>query len=211
MRGYGAFESGLVTIPQALASMVFMQVGGRLFDRIGARPPVLAGLTLVAGSMYLMTGVTGTTTGRDLIPALVLMGAGMGLMMMSLNTHMLNAAPRDLTSRVTALSQSLNNVVSSLAIATFATILQARVAVHVAEAALLTGGQPGPEALAEASAMAFADVYRTALGVVLFAWLLAWTLRPLPAQGQPEGASEPATARASGASEVEREPVLVGH
>jgi EmrB/QacA subfamily drug resistance transporter len=227
VRGYGAFESGLVTIPQALASMVFMQVGGRLFDRIGARPPVLAGLILVAGSMYLMTGVTGTTTGRDMIPALVLMGAGMGLMMMSLNTHMLNAAPRDLTSRVTALSQSLNNVVSSLAIATFATILQARVAFHVTEAALLTGGQPGPQALMEASAMAFADVYRTALGVVLFAWLLAWTLRPLPAPGKPgkpeggiaegsrsEGAPEQATARVSGVSgvsEVEREPVLVGH
>ncbi|HEX2513280.1 MAG TPA: hypothetical protein VH257_01150, partial [Chloroflexota bacterium] len=172
-------------------------------------------------------GVTGTTTGRDMIPALVLMGAGMGLMMMSLNTHMLNAAPRDLTSRVTALSQSLNNVVSSLAIATFATILQARIAFHVTEAALLTGGQPGPQALAEASAMAFADVYRTALGVVLFAWLLAWTLRPLPAPGKPgkpedgiaegsrpDGTPEPATARASGVSGVsgvEREPVLVGH
>jgi len=45
VRGYGSFEAGLVTIPQALASMVFMQVGGRLYDRIGARPPVLVGLT----------------------------------------------------------------------------------------------------------------------------------------------------------------------
>ena len=74
-------ESGLVTIPQALASMVFMQVGGRLFDRVGARPPVLVGLLLVAGSMTLMSRVTGTTTGVELIPALLLMGAGMGLMM----------------------------------------------------------------------------------------------------------------------------------
>jgi predicted MFS family arabinose efflux permease len=222
VRGLGAFESGLVTIPQALASMVLMQVGGRLFDRIGARPPVLTGLILVAGSMYLMSGVTGTTTGADLIPALILMGAGMGLMMMSLNTHMLNAAPRDLTSRVTALSQSLNNVVSSLAIATFATILQARIVVHVAEAALVAGGQPGPQAMAEASAMAFGDVYRVALGVVAFAWVLAWSLRPLPAQGspEPEVGAAPATARASkvdGADkvgdvgEVEREPVLIGH
>jgi hypothetical protein len=132
---------------------------------------------------------------------------------------------------VTALSQSLNNVVSSLAIATFATILQARIAFHMAEAALVAGGRPGPEALTEASAMAFSDVYRTALGVVAFAWLLAWTLRPLPAQGTPEGdgprgdraegdrpegdraeegAAEPAPARGSG-SEVEREPVLIGH
>jgi EmrB/QacA subfamily drug resistance transporter len=210
VRGYGSFEAGLVTIPQALASMVFMQVGGRLYDRIGARPPVLVGLTLVAGSMLLMSRVTGTTTGVDLIPALILMGGGMGLMMMSLNTHLLNAAPRDLTSRVTALSQSLNNVVSSLAIATFATILQARIVVHTADAARAAGGQPGPEALTDAAALAFGDVYRTAVVVVAFAWLLAWTLRRRPAPA-PGGSRAPAAASPDARAEVEREPVLVGH
>lgn len=210
VRGYGSFESGLVTIPQALASMVFMQVGGRLFDRVGARPPVLVGLLLVAGSMTLMSRVTGTTTGVELIPALILMGAGMGLMMMSLNTHLLNAAPRDLTGRVTALTQSLNNVVSSLAIATYATILSARVAVHVAQAVQAAGGNPGPAALADAAAMAFGDVYRVATGMVLIAWMLAWALRrnpaPAPSTGEPGAAGAPAPA-----AELEREPVLVGH
>ena len=210
VRGYGSFETGLLLIPQALASMVFMQVGGRLFDRIGARPPVLVGLILVAGAMVLMSGVTGTSTGTDLIPALILMGGGMGLMMMSLNTHMLNAAPRDLTSRVTALSQSLNNVVSSLAIATFATILQTRIAVHAAEAARAAGARPGPEALADAAALAFGDVYRTAIGVVAFAWLLAWTLRRRPAAPAPSAPGAPAEPPVDTKAEVEREPVLVG-
>src|SRR5919202_5913978 len=93
VRGYGSFETGLITLPQAIASAVFMQIGGRLFDRVGARPPVVAGLTLVGGAMVLMTGLTGSTTIADLVPALTLMGAGMGLTMMSLNTHMLNSAP----------------------------------------------------------------------------------------------------------------------
>jgi EmrB/QacA subfamily drug resistance transporter len=209
VRGYGSFETGLLTIPQALASMLFMQVGGRLFDRVGARPPVLAGLALVGGAMWLLTGVTGGTTGPEMIPAFVLMGAGMGLMMMSLNTHMLNSAPRDLTSRVTALSQSLNNVVSSLAVATFATILQSRIPVHVAEAARAAGGQPTPQALADAAAAGFGDVYRTALLVTVAAWLLAWTLRPVAAPRTPQGGPSSPNGKAPAAAE--REPVLAGH
>jgi EmrB/QacA subfamily drug resistance transporter len=211
VRGYGAFETGLITIPQALASMVFMQIGGRLFDRIGARPPVLAGLILVGTSMWLLTGISGSTTGTDMIPALMLIGAGMGLMMMSLNTHMLNAAPRDLTSRVTALSQSLNNVISSLAIATFATILQSRMPVHIADAARAAGGQPTPQALADASAMAFGDVYQTAMFAVAGAWLLAWTLRRVATPGMPHQGGPPSPNGKPPAAEVEREPVLAGH
>jgi len=211
VRGYGSFETGLITLPQAVASAIFMQIGGRLFDRIGARPPVLAGLTLVAIALGLMTGITGSTTIRDLILPLTLMGAGMGLMMMSLSTHMLNSAPRELTSRVTALSQALQNVVSSLAIATFATVLQSRVPVHLAEAAGAAGGRPSAPALADASAAGFGDVYGAALGLIVFAWLLAWTLRrPRPVAATIEvavGRGRPPRPDA----EPEREPVVAGH
>jgi hypothetical protein len=138
------------------------------------------------------------------------MGAGMGLMMMSLNTHMLNSAPRELTSRVTSLSQALQNVVSSLAIATFAIILQSRVPAHVTEAARAAGGQPSAQALAGASAAGFGDVYGAALGLVVLAWLLAWTLRRAQQPAAIEvaiGSGRPPRPDA----EPEREPVLAGH
>jgi EmrB/QacA subfamily drug resistance transporter len=215
VRGYGSFETGLFTLPQAISSAVFMQLGGRLFDRVGARPPVLFGLVLVAGAMLLMSGLTGTTTGQDLRLPLILMGAGMGSMMMSLNTHMLNSAPRELVSRVTSLTGALQNVVASLAIASFATILQSRMPAHIAQAAQAAGGQPGPAALQNAAAFAFGDVYRTALLVVAVAWLLAWTLRRIPAAapafGPGAGPSGPAAPGAPAAPAAEREPVIAGH
>jgi len=86
--------------------------------------------------MWLMAGLRGDTTGFDLIAPLSLLGAGMGLIMMALNTHLLNTAPFDLIGRVTSLTNALQNVVASLAIATFATVLQSRLPVHVAEAEL---------------------------------------------------------------------------
>src|SRR5262249_28483346 len=134
VRGYGAFETGLVTLPQAVASGVFMQIGGRAFDRFGARLPALVGLTLVGAAMSLLSGLSGVTSGEDFRLPLTLLGAGMGTMMMALNTHVLNSAPRELVGRVTSLTQALQNVVASLAIATFATILRGRLLVHLAEA-----------------------------------------------------------------------------
>lgn len=207
VRGYGAFETGLFLLPQAVASGVLMQISGRAFDRFGARPPVLVGMSLIVGAMWLMSRLRGDTTGQDLLLPLVLMGAGMGSMMMALNTHMLNTAPRELVGRVTSLTGALQNVVASLAIATFATILQARLPFHVAEATV--AAQPSQAMLTDAAAFAFGDVYRTALVVAVVAWLLVWTQRRIQPTGSGPVAREPGASREP-QRYMERGPVLVG-
>src|ERR687886_607954 len=118
----------------AVAAAVVMPIGGRLFDRIGVRVPVILGLVLVTVSTWFLAQITATTTGEDLRWVLAMRGAGMGLMMMPLSTHILNSAPRNLVSRVTSLTSALQNVVGSLAIAGLATILQNQVAAHMATA-----------------------------------------------------------------------------
>jgi EmrB/QacA subfamily drug resistance transporter len=177
VRGYGSLETGLFMLPQAIASAIFMQIGGRAFDRVGARWPVLFGLTLIGTAMWLLSGLRGTTTGWDLWLALALSGAGMGSMMMPLSSHLLNSAPRELVGRVTSLQGALQNVVASLAIATFATVLQSRLPTHIAEVTSAAAGQPTTAMLADAAAWAFGDVFRSAMLLAIVAWALAWTLR----------------------------------
>ena len=182
VRGYGAFETGLYTLPQALVAAVAMPIGGRLFDRVGARPPVMAGLVLVAIGMWLLSGLSAATTGEDLRLPLALWGAGMGLLMMPLSTHVLNSAPRELVSRVTSLTGALQNVVGSLAIASYATILQHRMVAHLADVG--AGAPAAHEVPRAAQAAAFGDVYRAALVMIGVAFLLAVSLRrPVAAVG----------------------------
>jgi EmrB/QacA subfamily drug resistance transporter len=183
VRGYGPLETGLYTLPVALASAVFMQISGRVFDRIGVRIPVLFGMTLIGLAMWLLSRVGGSTTGIDLLAPMLALGAGMGSMMMPLNTHLLNVAPRDLVGRVTSLTSEMQNVVASLAIAIFATVLQGRIPVHVAEATAAAGGTATAAMLENATAFAFGDVYRVALVVAATGWCLVWLLgrsRPTP-------------------------------
>jgi EmrB/QacA subfamily drug resistance transporter len=177
VRGYGAFETGIFTLPTAIASAIFMQIGGRAFDRVGVRPPVLLGTTLIGMAMWLLSGLRGETSGEDLRLPLALLGAGMGSMMMALNTHLLNSAPHELVGRVTSLTSALQNVIASLAIASFATELQVRIPAHISEVAAATAGAPSPALLADATAFAFGDVYRTAMIVIAVGWCLVWTLR----------------------------------
>ena len=153
VRGYGAFDTGLILLPQALASAVFMPIGGILFDRIGARPLVLVGLGLIAVATFMLAHVGVTTQGGDLILPLSLSGAGMGLMFMSLNTHLLNAAPRALIGRVTALTNALQQVVNSLSVAGLATILTSRATTDVgAVKAALAAQSPQTAAATQAAA-----------------------------------------------------------
>jgi EmrB/QacA subfamily drug resistance transporter len=176
VRGYGPFVTGLTLLPQAIAAGIFMPIGGRLFDRIGARPLVVIGLGLVAVSSVILTHLSVTTTSTELILPLAMRGAGMGLMMMSLNTHLLNAAPRKLISRVTSLTNALQQVVSSLAIAALATILTSRVSFHLqaATAALPASHRPKgapvpPQVAAELhhlSAVAYANAFNDCFMVV---------------------------------------------
>jgi MFS family permease len=194
VRNFGPFDTGLVMMSQALAAAAFMPIGGRLFDKVGVRPLVVAGLGLVTIGTYMLTRISGTTAGTDLVFPLVLRGAGMALMMMPLSTHILNAAPRALVSRVTSLTTALQMVVNSLAVAGLSTILSSRPAFHTAAAdvnalqakaqsaaAHAHAAQPPvfhlPTPIADLYAGAFSDTLLVATVITLAGVVLGFTLR----------------------------------
>jgi EmrB/QacA subfamily drug resistance transporter len=128
VRGFTPLQSGYTTLAQALASMIFMPIGGRLFDKWGARPLALTGLTLISTALFLLSQITVDTAIFMIILPLFLMGAGMGLTMMPLNTHILNSAPRRLVNRVTPLTSATQQVVTSFAIAGLSGYLTTQIA-----------------------------------------------------------------------------------
>ncbi|WP_068614046.1 MDR family MFS transporter [Paenibacillus tuaregi] len=131
VKHYSPLSTGLILLPQAAGSMIFMPLAGRLFDKVGARPPLIAGMTLITGGLFAMSCLKSDTPLAILMVTLFLLGSGMGLSMMSLNTHVLNATPRHLVSRVTPLTSALQQVVVSFAIAGFTGYLGSRMTTHM--------------------------------------------------------------------------------
>lgn len=185
-RGFGAFDTGMILLPQAIASMIVMPFAGYLFDRIGVRWLVVVGLGLVSGATYHYSQVDVTTTGKDLLLPLIMAGAGMGMMTMPMNTHLFNMAPRHLVSRVTALTNSMQQVINSLSVATLVTILSARMTFRTDELKEATQSAAGavpptPEmmqqAMAEVAASSFGDTFGFMVIVAIIGAALGLLLR----------------------------------
>jgi len=179
-----AFETGLVMLPQALASGIFMPIGGKLFDKIGARPLVMGGMALVLIAAYLLSQIQMTDSVWSFVPPLMLLGAGMGLSMMPLNTHLIQSAPQNLVSRVTSLTNAAQQVMTSFAVAGLTTILTSRTKAYLEE-----GKQQ-----VEAGSKAFGDTFLVLVAISVAAIVIgAFLSKPKKA---PESGEQPAEAQA---------------
>jgi EmrB/QacA subfamily drug resistance transporter len=170
IRGYTPFNTGVIMLPQALAAGIFMPIGGRLFDKIGARPLVVTGLSVITAALFLLSQITVDTKLFMVMLPLGMIGAGMGLSMMAVNTHVLQAAPRRLVSRVTPLTTAAQQVMVSFAVAGLTGYLTTRIADHIQ----INGAAGNP---IEASVSAFGDTFFLAACIAASGAVIALILR----------------------------------
>ena len=91
--GYSAIEAGVRFLPSTLMIVLIAPLAGRLADRIGPRPPMVAGLVLTTIALFLQTRIDLHTGYGLLLPAFVIMGIGMALVMSPMSTAAMNAVP----------------------------------------------------------------------------------------------------------------------
>jgi EmrB/QacA subfamily drug resistance transporter len=88
---FGALQAGIRFLPSTLLVIASAPIAGRLADRIGSRPLMVAGLTLVAISLLLDARVTATSGYGTLLVPFAMMGLGIGMTMSPMSTAAMNA------------------------------------------------------------------------------------------------------------------------
>lgn len=131
-RGLGAMETGILMLPQAIASTVTMPLSGKLFDRFGPRPVVVVGLLGLAYSTWELSFINTATPDSTITRILIERGLSMGLTMMPIMTVAMNSVPPALIARSSSLTNVLRQVFGSFGTAIFATILSSRQTFHQA-------------------------------------------------------------------------------
>src|SRR6266487_35111 len=130
IRGESAFQAGLILLPQALASMVAVLVGGRLVDRFGVRAIMIPGLLVLAIATWQLSYITIYSPYGWIQLMLVLRGLALGASIQPLTV----AGLAEIRPRQLAQASSLNTVAravsSSLGIALLATLVQTQSKVH---------------------------------------------------------------------------------
>jgi DHA2 family multidrug resistance protein len=123
IRGLGAFRAGLLMVPQAIGVMIGSMVGGRVYDKGGARPPVIVGLLLAGYATWKLSALDVMTPDSTLMTIITFRGIGVGLAMMPVMTFALAEVPAELVSAASTISNVLRSVFGGLSTAVFASLL----------------------------------------------------------------------------------------
>ncbi|MCG9967158.1 DHA2 family efflux MFS transporter permease subunit [Pelotomaculum terephthalicicum JT] len=133
--GQTAMQTGLVLLPSALVTAIFMPIGGRLFDKYGARYLILIGVVIMTGASYAMKDFNASTSFNTMMFWLTIRGIGLGLALApAINVGMVGI-PKESTGTASSLGNVIRSVASTFGIAIITNLMQTRNTFHYANLA----------------------------------------------------------------------------
>jgi EmrB/QacA subfamily drug resistance transporter len=202
--GYSPLEAGVRFLPSTVVIIFAGPIAGRLADRVGPRPLMVAGLLITAASLFWQSFIDVDTGYGFLAPAFVLMGLGIGLVMSPMSMAAMNAVDRTKAGVASGTLSMFRMVGGTFGVAALGALV-ASIGHHDLEQSLprLPAGSrdaladglgsgaglgDAPPQVVEAARAAFVDALSTGLTVcaaaVVAGAVLAWLLI---APGRPSG------------------------
>lgn len=126
VRGYSPGETGFAMLPvAAVIGVVALRFAGPLIARFTARRVLLAGLGLVLAGFAVLVIVPATDYVTQLLPALLLLGLGAGLVMPSVTSVVMSDADADTAGLTSGLANTGQQVGGAVGIAVLAAVAAA--------------------------------------------------------------------------------------
>lgn len=120
--GYSPVRAGATFLPMTAMIILVAPVSGRLSDRFGSRWLMAGGMTLVAGSQILFAQLDEQSGFWDLLPGMIIGGAGMASTMSPMTAAALGAVPVDKAGVGSGVLNSLRQVGGALGLAVMGAI-----------------------------------------------------------------------------------------
>ena len=192
--GYSVLQSGFLTAPRGIGTLLSMLVAGRLVGRVDARLLILVGMSLMALSLWQMSGFSLEMDQRPFIVSGIVQGLALGFLFVPLNTIAFSTIDQKFRTTAASLLNLSRSIGGSVGISVV-TLLLARnlqvshsdLAAHITPYAL----PPIPPAIAQgapqvtdmAIAMMDAEINRQALMIAYiddFYLMMIVTLAAIP-------------------------------
>ena len=121
--GASALRTGLEFLPLAIIIGAGAHLAGRLLPRAGSRPLILAGLLLMAGGALLLSRVSADSGyGAGLLPGLLVIGAGTGLVLPATAVTTMNDIAPDRAGLASGLMSAGHEIGAALGVAVFSAV-----------------------------------------------------------------------------------------
>jgi EmrB/QacA subfamily drug resistance transporter len=147
--GMTATAAGSLLTPLMLSWVGLSIVGGRLLLKVGYRPTTLAGLALLTLGFAMLSSYQRTTPRVWLYVDLILIGAGLGLTMLTLLIAVQQSVGRAQLGIATSLNQFSRSIGGAVGVAIMGAVLSAGLASHLQSFALASAGTLTQERAAE--------------------------------------------------------------
>jgi DHA2 family multidrug resistance protein len=149
LRGRTALETGFILLPLAITAGIIIPLAGRLYDKVGARPLVITGFSILVVNTWQLSQLTTETEISWIVFLLILRGLALGLTVQTTLVTALSTVPMPKLSRGSALINSTRQVIQSISVAILATILASYISPGLTNK-LQTFEQSAPPAVQEA-------------------------------------------------------------
>lgn len=150
--GATATEAGSLLTPLMLSWVGMSVVGGRLLLRVGYRPTTIVGFVLLTLGFVLLSLFQRDTARVWLYFDLVLIGAGLGLTMLTLLIAVQQSVARTQLGVATSLNQFSRSIGGAVGVAVMGAVLTAGLATHLSALARASNGALTQERAAELAA-----------------------------------------------------------
>ncbi len=123
LRGKTAFETGLILLPMAVTGGVATILAGRVYDRIGPRPLVAIGFSLLILNTWQLSRIQANTPISWILFLLALRGLAFGATIQTTFVTALSVVPLPEIANGSSLTQATRQVVQAVGVAILATVL----------------------------------------------------------------------------------------
>lgn len=167
--GFSPTRAGVNAFALIVPLTVAAQLGGRWYDKVGVRGPVLTGLAFCVVGIMLWTLSLRQLAYPPMIPGMILTGIGLGLTISPTNTDGLGSVAAEDRGQASGLIQTVRQLGATLGIAVIGSVV-------------LAAAHSGPRLAGHAAQQHAADAIQLGFGVASIAFLLAlvagWLLMP---------------------------------
>ncbi len=162
--GFSPVESGLAFLPLSAAIMVTATlVSTRVLPRTGPRPLIPTGMVLAGVAMLLLTRVgVDTSYASHVLPALILMGAGMGLVFAPAMASATGGVRPEDAGVASAMVSTAQQVGGSIGTALLSTLSATAATTYV-----VAHGGPSPQVLASAAVHGYTTAFSWSAAIFL--------------------------------------------
>jgi EmrB/QacA subfamily drug resistance transporter len=161
--GYSPMKTGVAYLAVAATAIVWSTIAAQLVTRVGVKPTIAAGMTLLTvGLLYFTQVSVGGTSAGDLLPGFLIIAAGLGFSFVPISIAALAGVQSSEAGLASGLFNTSQQIGGALGIAALSTIATTKTSDGVA------AGTPLPKALTDGFEAAFIwGAIVAAIGIVV--------------------------------------------